>query len=99
MTDPAVLDLAGACVAAVRKVVGVELDFTPETLPLLDHYARSAQVENEGVLELVAPMCGAYFGEVVRRALGEARWHCPEGKPEEWRLEFDDCFLHFNPVG
>jgi len=99
MTESTILDLAGACVAAVQNAIGVELDFTPDTLPLLDHYAREAELPGDEVLELVAPMCGAYFGEVVRRALGSARWHCPEGAPERWRLEFEDCFLYFNPVG
>ena len=31
-----ILDLAEACVQFVKRATGVELDFTPETLPVLD---------------------------------------------------------------
>lgn len=99
MSDSTVKDLAIACVAAVKDTVGVELDFTQDTLPLLDHYARTADVPNDDLLELFGPMCGAYFGEVVARTMGSSRWVTPVDAPERWRLEFGDCFLHFNPVG
>ncbi|HEX6245463.1 MAG TPA: DUF6278 family protein, partial [Polyangiales bacterium] len=75
-----ILDLANACVRFVQQALSLELDYTPDTLPLLDHYLQSAQdVSKEEVLSLVAPAAGAYFGEVVRRQLGPARWHLVEG--------------------
>lgn len=84
---------------AVEAAVGIPLDYTQDTLPLLDHYASSVpDSARSEVLALVAPMCGAYFGEVVRHHLPDARWHAPEAH-RAWRLEFHDCFLHFNPVG
>ena len=92
-------DLAGACVQAVHNALKLELDFTQDTLPILDHYARMATRPREEILGLVAPMLGAYFGEVVRRSLGPARWHAPAEEPPEWRLEFETFFLHLNPVG
>lgn len=94
-----VLELANACVAAVANALKVELDFTHETLPLLDHYAANAKGPRDEILGLVAPMCGAYFGEVVRRALGPMRWHAPSDDYGHFRLEHEQVFLHVNPVG
>lgn len=99
MTAPSISDLAGACVAAVRNSLGIELDFTQDTLPLLDHYVSQAKGPREEILGLVAPMCGAYFGEVVRRGIAEARWVTPDEDYALWRLELEPCFLFLNPVG
>lgn len=93
-------DLAAACVNYVKRSLAIELDYSPDTLPLLDHYLRSAQdVSQEEILSLVAPAAGAYFGEVVRRQLGPCRWHIDEGDFSAYRLEFERCFLSFNPIG
>ena len=48
---------------------------------------------------MVAPAAGAYFGEVVRRQLGPCRWHQTDGDYSNYRLEFERCFLSFNPMG
>ena len=67
----AVRELAEACVGYVLGAVGVPLDYTPDTLPLLDHYLRTVPENAAGeVLALIAPAAGAYFGEVVRRTIG-----------------------------
>jgi hypothetical protein len=95
----AVAELSGACVVAVRNAVGVELDFTQDTLPVLDHYATLLDSPKDEVISLVAPMCGAYFGEVVRRHLGDGVWLCPEDDHSGWRLRFESCALGFNPIG
>lgn len=93
-------DLAAACVRYVQRALGIELDYSPDTLPLLDHYLRSAQgVSQEDILNLVGPAAGAYFGEVVRRHLGPCRWHIVENDFSAYRLEFERCFLSFNPMG
>ncbi len=99
--DPAsIIDLVAGCRLAVRQVVGVDLDFTQDTLPLLDHYASQAKGSKEEIAMLVAPMCGAYFGEVLRRTLGPARWDAPEGAdPSDVRLQFEQVFLELNPMG
>jgi hypothetical protein len=95
-----VADLADGCVRSVKQAVGVELDYTQDTLPILDHYAAMVPAESDDeVLGLVGPMVGAYFGEVIRRELPGARWHAPPDDYEAWRIEFDPCFLHFNPIG
>jgi hypothetical protein len=93
-------DLAESCVRYVEAAVGVKLDYTQETLPVLDHYVRLVpEAAGEQVLGLLAPMIGAYYGEVVRRHLPGARWHAPADAYQEWRIEFAGCFLHFNPIG
>ncbi|MFW6023294.1 MAG: DUF6278 family protein, partial [Myxococcota bacterium] len=95
-----VAELADGCLQSVKQVLGVDLDATQDTLPLLDHYLSEVPEDaSDEVLGLVGPMAGAYFGEVVRRHLPGARWHAPHGEHPSWRIEFDRCFLHFNPVG
>jgi hypothetical protein len=97
---PDVVDLAEACVRFVSEALNLKLDYTPETLPVLDHYLRErghgAKAE---VAALIVPAAGAYFGEVVRRTLPGARWYCPAGDHRSWRLEFAPFFLTFNPIG
>ena len=94
---PATLSLAEECAADVLDLLEVEPDFTADTLPLVDHYCKGLDRDPE-VLERASRTVGAYFGEVVRRRFG-CRWHVsPEGSLL-WRLEFERCFLYFNPVG
>lgn len=93
-------DLALACVRFVKQTVGIELDFSQDTLPVLDHYLRQIGTEAKSeVIGLVAPAAGAYFGEVVRRHLEDGHWHCPGEDYEQWKLEFSKCYLEFNPIG
>ncbi len=102
---PAVVtDLALTAFRLVKEKLGFELDFTPETLPVLDHYLEKLREEDGGtpdekVVALVAPCAGAYFGEVARRSLPGLRWHVPEDDYRGWRLEATDAFLCFNPIG
>jgi hypothetical protein len=52
------------------------------------------------VAEHLAQIVGAYFGEVIRRRFNNAcRWVLSADGPHDWRLEFEDCFLCFNPLG
>ncbi len=91
---------AATCVKFVREALQLELDYTPDTLPVLDHYVRTKVGEpTEEVQELLTPPLGAYFGEVVRRHIPTARWHAPGDDYRGYRLEFDGFFLHFNPLG
>jgi hypothetical protein len=95
-----VLELAEACVRFVKEALELELDYTQDTLPILDHYLRDrARDAEDGVFELVAPAAGAYFGEVVRRSMPGARWHAPDGDYQGHRVEFEPFFLAFNPIG
>lgn len=98
-----VAELATGCIRAVHRSLGVELDYDPDSIPLLDHYLtllpdRPRAPTREPVRGLVAAMTGAYFGEVVRRQF-LARWAFePRAEPVDWRLEFRYCFLAFSPV-
>ncbi len=98
-TPPHLAELAEACVRYVENATKVKLDYTQDTLPVLDHYAAHMPAEpGPDVLALIAPAAGAYFGEVIRRSLGDGRWHAPGTDYDDYRLEFERCFLHFNPV-
>jgi hypothetical protein len=95
-----VRELAEACVRFVKGAVGVELDYAPETLPLLDHYlaeARTAVAGRPEAAPLVAHAAGAYFGEVVRRR-HPSWWRIDGDDPGVWRIEFAEVFLSFSPV-
>ena len=98
-TDDAVKDLTVACVTSVKNATGFELDLTQETLPILDHYAQLAESPRDEVVSLLAPVCGAYFGELVRRQLADGEWHIDPDDHAGWRLVFDRCSLSFNPIG
>lgn len=93
------MDLTVACVTSVKNATGLELDLTQDTLPVLDHYAGLANSPRDEVVSLLAPMCGAYFGEVVRRELGDGEWQIDAKEHAQWRLTFSHCSLAFNPIG
>ena len=100
MLPTAISDLSSTCIASVKATLQIELDYSPEMLPLLDHYAKTVlDSPEEEIMQLTAPLCGAYFGETLRRALPKSRWHAPKGEHADWRLEFENVFLYFNPVG
>ena len=98
-TNDAVIDLTVACVTSVKNATGLELDLTQDTLPILDHYAELAESPRGEVVSLLAPMCGAYFGELIRRELDDGVWHVDPEKHSEWRLAFERSSLRFNPLG
>jgi hypothetical protein len=98
-TNSAVMDLTVACVTSVRNATGMELDLTQETLPILDHYATLVDSPRDEVASLLAPMSGAYFGELLRRQLEDGQWLTDPEDYAEWRLRFERCSLTFNPIG
>ena len=94
-----VSDLAEMARAGAAHVTGVEPDYTPETLPLLDQYLKEVPADaTEEVTQLIVASTGCYYGEVLRRLLN-GRWAVPSGAPESWRVELNSCFLYFYPVG
>jgi hypothetical protein len=96
---PEIGDLAESCVRFVRESLNLALDYTPDTLPILDHYLRErARGASDEVVDLLAPAAGAYFGEVVRRQMPGVRWYSPKDDYAAHRLEFDAFFLCFNPI-
>ena len=92
-------DLAMMACRNVQRVIGVEPDFSPETLPLVDQYIKQLAAESPAeVTELVLSTVGCYFGEVMRRRLN-GRWVISRDAPRLWRVELINCFFHFRPVG
>lgn len=91
-------ELAAACVRFVATKYKVALDFSPDTLSLVDQYVQDAR--KEGVtaetLPVVEGAVGAYLGEVIRRAHG-GFWDC-DGDPETWRVMMRHVFLSIHPV-
>jgi hypothetical protein len=94
-------ELAQTCVAYVHRALGVALDFQPETLAVLDHYATSVRNEvgkNPALASVIAPAVGAYFGEVVRARLG-GFWRVPSPNPQDWSVCSRLAYLAINPIG
>jgi hypothetical protein len=98
--DP-VPEYATACLDYVRRALGFELDFTAETLPVLDHYlagVRAEVLERPEIGGLVARAAGAYFGEVVRTVV-PGFWRIPSPNVHDWQLCARLAFLWVNPIG
>ncbi len=96
----AVAELAAACVRFVATRYGATLDFSPETLSLLDHWlgdARAEAKQRPEVTDVVQSAAGAYLGEVIRRQFG-AEWFS-EGESSGWRLFMTTVYCAFNPIG
>jgi hypothetical protein len=97
---PAVDEFAAACVRFVAARYGTMLDFSPETLSLLDQWLRDARAELSGrpeAVEVVQSAAGAYLGEVIRRQFG-AQWFA-DGEVSGWRLYLSTVYCAFNPIG
>ncbi|MCA9605337.1 MAG: hypothetical protein KC619_07070 [Myxococcales bacterium] len=104
-TPAVVEDLALGAFRLVKQALDLELDFTAETLPILDHYLSTlrdaAGAPDEKLVSVAGPCAGAYFGEVARRTLPDLAWVLPE-EPHDypaWRLEGTRAPLSFNPIG
>jgi hypothetical protein len=104
-----VQELAAACVRFVATKYKVALDFTPDTLSLVDQYARDtrgaasaaedvdeAEVRLARAMPIVEGAIGAYLGEVIRRAHGGI-WDA-DGDPSTWRVLMTRVYLAFNPM-
>jgi hypothetical protein len=96
-----VAELVTVCLDYVRRALKFELDFTSDTLPVLDHYVATIQatkVERPELAPLVARATGAYFGEVVRAWI-PGFWRVPSANVHDWQLCSRVCFLWWNPIG
>ena len=94
-----VRDLAEACVRFIQAKYKTKLDFTEDTLPLVDQYVRDAREEvaiRPEALDVVQSSVGAYFGEVARKSFG-AFWFS-EGDHSGWKLMMENVYLSFNPI-
>jgi len=98
---PIIEELTHACLEYVLRAVGVGLDFRPETLPLLDHYAvgvRPDLEKNPALGEMIARATGAYFGELVR-ARFDGFWRLASPSVHDWSVCLRTAFLSLNPLG
>jgi hypothetical protein len=96
-----VQELAMVCVDYVERALGITLDFTEETLPILDHYAtvvRSEVTARPEVGSVIARAAGAYFGEVLRGKFG-GFWRLPSDNVVDWSWCARAFFLAVNPIG
>lgn len=96
-----ILELSRTAVEYVARSLGTTPDFSPETLPILDHYARQVRDtlgERPQLLELLARATGAYFGEVARHVI-DGFWLLGSNNLHDWRLCTRSAYLHFNPFG
>lgn len=96
----AVAELSASCARFVLAKYKVPLDGTSDTLSILDQYVRDARADlviQPASLPLLEATIGAYFGEVLRRAFA-ASWYA-SGDHDAWRLDFEDVYLTFNPIG
>jgi len=104
-------ELADRCVAHVRHRLGFALDYTAQTLSVLDHFVAAVLAEEgegeppppghprrAGAMHLLAPTVGAYFGEVLRRAF-RCRWRLGGESAERWVLELEEVLVRLNPAG
>jgi hypothetical protein len=91
-----VFELAERAVDFVRRALGMTLDYTAETLPVLDHYLGTVPTDQAATVDLIAATAGAYFGEVIRKELG-ATWEL-DGAPAKWQLVLS-VGVRFAPVG
>jgi hypothetical protein len=95
----AVKELAAAAMRFVQGKYGITLDFTSDTLSLLDQYVRDARAEVlllPSSLDLIANAVGCYWGEVLRRTFG-GEWEA-RGDHSTFRLYFSKVYLSLNPV-
>jgi hypothetical protein len=96
-----VADLSSACIRYVAARYGVTLDFSPDTLSLVDQWIRDAHAERMGraeLTDLVQSTAGAYLGEVIRRAFG-GTWRTGDAALADWRLCLSRVYCAFNPIG
>jgi hypothetical protein len=94
-------ELVRACLDYVKRSLGTELDFTPETLPLLDHYLGEVRDELSAkpeLAELTAHAAGAYLGEVLRRQM-RGFWRAPSASLHDYQICSSVAFVSINPFG
>ena len=85
----------------VKRALGMEVDYSRETLPVLDHYLGQVPRDQPETVALVASAAGAYFGEVARRTLGGEWEGAGLGRgdpPASWRVRLSGG-VTFSPVG
>jgi hypothetical protein len=96
--DEEVFDLVRAARDYVHRTMEVDLDLSPASLAVVDHYMKAARTAEPEVRRLVVMTLGAYFGEVVRRRFG-GRWRKVGQSAATWLVELDVGGVCLCPVG
>jgi len=89
------------CLDYVKRATGVTLDYTPETLSVLDYYLGTVRADVAGrpeLVPLITRAAGAYFGEVVRTVV-PSFWRVHTPNVVDWQLCASTVFFWFNPLG
>lgn len=97
-TAAEMLRQAEGCVEGVRQFWGEHLDFSPQSLAVVDRLIRTqfgSRADNETVA-VATQAFGAYAGEVVRRTLGGI-WHDEEIKGQPVLLNVGDRSVRVEP--
>lgn len=100
-TPENVRELAEACEQYVVRALGFQLDYSIETLPVLDQYVvdvRGSVEQRPDLMPLLSHAVGAYFGEVMCRTIG-GFWRTPSPNVVDWQVCLTHVFLWLNPVG
>ncbi len=93
-----VFDLARRFSEQVRRALNFDLDGTPTSLAIVDHYLSTARNESRAaILSLLAAGAGAYFGELLRDHFG-AFWIGDGNDPRRLRLLLAPQFVYLAPV-
>lgn len=94
-------ELCASCEQHVKDAVGMALDGTIETLPILDHYLRlsaESTKERPELIELISRTAGAYFGQVVSNHF-QGFWLLPSADVHQWYVCFRPAYFALNPIG
>ena len=95
-----VAEYAETCVKYVQISIGVALDFSVETLPILDHYlreARETQTSRPETAPLLATVAGCYLGELLA-ARHPLAWNTEADEPLDWKLTSPAGALEVFPI-
>src|SRR5262245_22831813 len=96
-----IFELAEGCRRFVHSAVGVELDYSQDTLPILDEYlrvVRKSVADRPGLEAVVTGSIAAYFGEVVRQHI-DGFWRRDPRDQEHWLLAARRAYLSMSPLG
>jgi hypothetical protein len=95
-------ELAFGCRQYVWSKLKIELDGTPETLPILDHYVsliRADLQQGPHTEPLVTRAIAAYFGTVVAMSI-DGFWKASSATDEHgWWICARPVYLAINPLG
>ena len=96
-TDPIIVEYSSVIIDAVYSKVNIDLDFSPDTVSLLDYYVNEIGDVDKSMFSLMSTISCAYFGELVRRNIG-GQWYIEDkDNPENWQVRFNSCPLAIYP--